>query len=290
MRLVLVHGRSQQGKDPVQLKEQWVAALRGGLQKQGLDLPATAEVVLPFYGDRLDEFAKQFDVPLSEDITTRGGDVAAEYLEFRADMLEAFRQRAGITDDQVDTEYGDNPKPRGPQNWEWVQAILRALDKYIPGMSDGTLDLFTRDVFLYIKRTGVRTEIDRIVASALSTEPVVVVSHSLGTVVSYNVLRSDPRTLKVPLYVTLGSPLGIRSIRNELRPLKFPGPASAWYNAFDERDVVALYPLDAKNFPVRPSIENNNTVLNDTENRHGISGYLKDPAVAKRIHDALVQR
>lgn len=288
MRLVLVHGRSQQGKDPVQLKEQWVSALREGLQKQGLDLPAAVEVILPFYGDRLDEFAKQFDIPLSEDITTRGGDVAPEYLEFRADMLEAFRQRAGITDEQVDAEYGNNPKPKGPQNWEWVQAILRALDKHVPGMSDGTLELFTRDVFLYIKRVGVHTEIDRIVTAALSTEPTVVISHSLGTVVSYSVLRSDPRALKVPLYVTLGSPLGVRSIRNELRPLKFPAPASAWYNAFDERDVVALYPLNAKNFPVQPPIENNNAVRNDTENRHGISGYLKDPAVAKHIHNALV--
>lgn len=287
MRLILVHGRSQQGKDPVQLKEQWIASLREGLQKQGLDLPATVEVVLPFYGDRLDEFARQFDIPLSEDITTRGGEVAQEYLEFRADMLEAFRQRAGITDDQVNTEYGNNPKPKGPQNWEWVQAILRALDKYVPGVSGGTVDLFTRDVFLYIKRAGVRAEIDRIVAGAFSTEPAIVISHSLGTVVSYHVLRSDPRALKVPLYVTLGSPLGVRAIRNELKPLKFPEPASAWHNAFDERDVVALYPLDANNFPVRPPIENNDTVKNDTPNRHGITGYLKDTTIAKRIHDTL---
>jgi hypothetical protein len=55
--------------------------------------------------------------------------------------------------------------------------------------------------------------------------------------------------------------------------------------------VVALYPLDPKNFPIDPAvpaIENKRDVDNDTDNRHGISGYLGDPVVARRIHDALI--
>ena len=55
----------------------------------------------------------------------------------------------------------------------------------------------------------------------------------------------------------------------------------------DERDVVALYPLDQSGFPIMPAIENKTDVDNDTENQHGISGYLEDKAVAKRIYDAL---
>ncbi|MEJ2752354.1 MAG: hypothetical protein P8169_06720, partial [Chloroflexota bacterium] len=31
-RIVFVHGRSQQGKDPVRLKETWVAALKKGAE------------------------------------------------------------------------------------------------------------------------------------------------------------------------------------------------------------------------------------------------------------------
>lgn len=288
MRLILVHGRSQQGKDPAELKKEWVSALREGLQKQGLVLPANLEVELPFYGDKLDDFVSQFDIPLSEDITTRGGDVDADYLDFRADMLQEFQRRAGLSDIEVDAEYGDNPKPKGPQNWEWVHAGLRALDKHVPGMTDRTLELFMRDVFLYIRRAGVRDEIDEIVARALSPESSIVIGHSLGSVVSYSVLRRDPRALKIRLYVTLGSPLAVRSIRNEFRPLRFPKVVSAWYNAYDERDVVALYPLDGSNFPVKPPVENNGSILNDTNNRHGITGYLKNPTVAKRIHATLV--
>jgi hypothetical protein len=60
-----------------------------------------------------------------------------------------------------------------------------------------------------------------------------------------------------------------------------------WFNALDHRDIVALYPLDADHFGVEPAIENKTDVENHTDNRHGISGYLDDEVVARRIFDAL---
>ena len=287
-KLLLVHGRGQEGQDPALLKSEWVDALNRGAGKLGLALPGGVEVAFPYYGDVLDTFARQLDIPLTSDIQARGGLGDEEFLVFQAQFAEAVRQNAGITDDQVDAEYGPNPKPRGPLNWQWVQAILSAIDKHGGGMGQKTLEIFTRDVFLYTTRAGVRDEIDRIVASKITEEPTVVVGHSLGTVVSYSILNSDRRRLLVPLYVTVGSPLGVRSVRDQFRPLRSPPPVEAWYNAFDDRDVVALYPLDAANFPVQPSIENYGAVKNHTANRHGIVGYLDDPNVAKRILGALV--
>ena len=72
-----------------------------------------------------------------------------------------------------------------------------------------------------------------------------------------------------------------------MRPIGFPRCAAAWFNAMDERDVVSLYPLDTRNFPLTPAIDNKVNVHNKTSNAHGISGYLGDREVAKRIHDAL---
>ncbi|MGZ4895289.1 MAG: hypothetical protein ACXVJ0_02545, partial [Candidatus Angelobacter sp.] len=74
-------------------------------------------------------------------------------------------------------------------------------------------------------------------------------------------------------------------------PIRCPECASEWFNAMDERDVVALYPLDPNCFPldpINPAIENKRDVRNNTTNRHGIGGYLNDKEVAKRIYDALV--
>ena len=67
-----------------------------------------------------------------------------------------------------------------------------------------------------------------------------------------------------------------------------PACAEKWFNAMDDRDVVALYPLDSEHFDVDPAIENKTDVDNFTENRHSIDGYLSDPVVAKRIYEALV--
>ena len=44
-----------------------------------------------------------------------------------------------------------------------------------------------------------------------------------------------------------------------------PRGVSAWYNAYDIRDVVALYPLDADDFPVQPAITNYGKVRNSTD-------------------------
>jgi hypothetical protein len=117
----------------------------------------------------------------------------------------------------------------------------------------------------------------------------VVVAHSLGTVVAYNVLRRDGAELhlKVPLFVTLGSPLAISVVKKALRPIAHPRCVGRWFNAMDDRDVVALFPLTADHFEVDPAIENKVDVDNPTQNRHGISGYLGDPEVARRIYEAV---
>jgi len=241
-------------------------------------------VAAPEYG--AGQFTREAEIPLTSEVTTRGSQATDEFLVFQWQFAEAIRLRAGVREADVDREYGQNPRPRGPLNWEWVQATLRAIDRRGGGMGQRSLELFTRDVFLYCTRAGVRDEIDRIVASGLTDEPTVVVGHSLGTLVAYSVMRRDTRQLQIPAFITVGSPLGVRSVRDQFRPLRYP-PVDAWYNAYDPRDVVALYPLDGDNFPVQPPIENNSTVRNHTDNRHGIVGYLDDVNVAKRTLAAL---
>jgi pimeloyl-ACP methyl ester carboxylesterase len=200
-----------------------------------------------------------------------------------------MRKGAGISDDAVDAEYGSEPAPRGPENWRWVQALVRVLDRYSAGISGKWIELFMRDVYLYTNRGGVRAEIDAIMGPTFTEEPAVVVAHSLGSVVAYNVLRTDRRSLHIPLLVTVGCPLAIRAVRSQFVPLRFPRPSvNSWSNAFDTRDIVALYPLDPANFPVSPAITNYNKVNNHTDNRHGIDGYLDNPIVTKWVLDALM--
>lgn len=282
MRLLLVHGRSQQHQDPAKLKADWLAALGKGLQKSGLTLPADIEVDFPYYGDKLDEFAKAFDLPDDMAIVPKGSPVFDEYHEFRREVADEMRRRAGITDEEVRAEMGPvMPTEKGVENWGWVQAIVRLLDRNVTPLSSGAIEVFLRDVYLYVKRPAVRGVIDKIVAGMLKPDTAVVIGHSLGTVVAYNVLGAAAQ--KVPLYVTVGSPLGIRAIRDTLVPIRNPVGTKGWYNAFDAHDVVALYPLDKDNFDVAPAITNNGAVHNWTDNKHSIAGYLDDANVAKAV-------
>jgi len=286
-RLIFVHGRAQQGLDPVKLQQEWLQALGKGARAAARALPAGLQVSFPYYGDVLDAFTREYQIPLASEMNARGDANTDEFLQFQAQYAEEIRKRQNISTEQIDQEYGNNPKPRGPLNWEWVQAILRAIDKNSPGMNQLTLETFTRDVFLYTRRSLVRDKINAIVAAELTTQPTVVVGHSLGSVVAYDVLRNR-RDLRVPLFVTVGSPLAVRAVNDPLVPLRAVPNIGGWYNALDTRDVVALYPLDDANFPVQPpAIENYDRVRNWTENRHSIAGYLDDAAVAGHIIEAL---
>lgn len=296
--LVMIHGRAQQHKDAAALKAEWLDALGEGLAASGLTLPiAETEVRFPFYGDTLYQMAGGTPADVAADVVVRGEGADAEEQRFARAVIEEIRTRAGITDAQLATVAGDDVVERGPQNWEWVQGILRAIDRFVPHGSGTSIALFTYDVYQYLRNSVIRETIETGVSAAITPGvETVVVAHSLGSVVAYNLLRREGhrRGWKVPLLATVGAPLGVAEIRKTLRgfaPTRCPECVSAWFNALDERDVVALYPLDPRCFPLdppNPAIENKRNVRNRTSNRHGIAGYLDDPEVARRIHDALI--
>lgn len=287
--LVLVHGRAQEGKNPEALKRTWLDTLRFGLGRERSAVLDTVDVVFPFYGDMLDGFVQSLRDEIPADIIMRGepAGVDDDYKFFHAEVVEEVRRGLHITDTQVELFLTEDVRTRGPLNWEWVQALLRAADA-IPGVSAGAIERFTRDVYIYLSVSRVRREVNALVEAAIPAGRTVIIGHSLGSVVAYDVLRNATRPLDVPLYVTVGSPLGVGPIRRTLAPIHFPRGVGHWFNALDKRDAVALHPLDAATFGVDPPIENYTSVHNGTENAHGISGYLNDPVVASHVHDALV--
>jgi hypothetical protein len=287
MRLLLVHGRAQEGKSSAIIEQEWMSALQRGFEKLGVSAPPNLKIDAPFYGDKLVELVKKRDLPQAENVATRGGAADDGYADFLEEVANQVSRDGTVTHREIEDEMGPGPEPRGPENWGWVQAIIRIIDRHTPGISSFSIGELLRDVFVYVNDAPVRRAINKIVADQLTDEPTVVVAHSLGTVVGYEVLRNHAAN-SVPRLITVGSPLGIRAIRDRLAtPLVMPGGVGGWYNAYDDRDVVALYPLDADNFGIKPPIENYPFVKNSTDNRHGIDGYLDDVEVAAHIAKAL---
>lgn len=281
MKLVYVHGRSQQGKSGLQIRTYWTGGLNNGYVAAGYkEFPIPSSTDAPFYGDELIKLLET-----TETVATRGaGETDVDPIAFA--IAERMAVRSGTnTTTAVESEVVE----RGPSEWGWVQTVLRAVSERAPGFSESVLNQFVDDVMAYLSRATVRDAINGIVKPFIDGgEPTVVVGHSLGTVVAYSVLMELGTTARVPLYVTAGSPLGLRQIQDKLEeyhPITFPKGVDAWLNATDERDLVALYAsLDEESFI------GGITNLTDVDNRnypHDIAGYLTDARVADAIGKAI---
>ena len=116
----------------------------------------------------------------------------------------------------------------------------------------------------------------------------VVVGHSLGTVIAYDVL-SEPgfAASAVPLLVTLGSPLGYTETQDVItKPLRLPAPVQLWANFADPLDVVALDTSLADEFQGAPRIIDAR-VDNPSPNNHAACGYLGAGQVRATVAAAL---
>jgi hypothetical protein len=286
MRLIFVHGRGQHKKSSASLQVQWEAAWEVGLRNAGLVQPKGFEIVFPFYGDMLDDLIRRIESPLLVDIITRG-EKHSETSRLQAGMLLEMTITMGISDRSIQEELPPGEaQHRGIENSAWLRAVARLLDRTPFGFS--TIDNFTHDVAVYLTNLGVRSRIDKIVESVLNDQPSVVVAHSLGTVIAYNVLTNCSVPTAIYNFVTLGSPLGYTAVRNRIElPVAMPGCVIDWFNARDPTDIVAGIPLDKSTFDILPPIEEKADIQNTTDNHHGIEGYLTDPVVASRIYRAL---
>lgn len=283
MRILFVHGIAQGGKDPVALKRVWIETLNKGLSASGLQLPRDVSFDFPFYGDKLDEYKNAANLPHTSDVIMKGAGQDRKYEDFMKSVLDEMYQNSQLEESDIEAEMEDSDtREKGMQNWGWVQAIARAIDKNFTKTSKYAIQNFLRDVYLYVNSPGVTKGINHIVEELLTDEPTVVVGHSLGSVVAYKVIMKNQSKINLCKFVTIGSPLGVKAISSKLG-IPENTANKGWYNAYDERDIVALNPLNNEYFPTDPDIVNNNQINNITNNRHGIIGYLNNPDITKAI-------
>jgi len=125
-----------------------------------------------------------------------------------------------------------------------------------------------------------------------SPRPAVIVAHSLGTIILYDVLAEPGlASLSVQLLVTAGSPLGIGNVQNRLRdgagrPHPVPTPLRAWSNFADRWDPVALDQTLRNEFDPPRDFAVDESVNNSADNNHDLAGYLSVAIVRSTIVNA----
>ncbi|HOY16264.1 MAG TPA: hypothetical protein PLC89_03185 [Haliscomenobacter sp.] len=293
MKLIFVHGRAQEGYDPNYLKKLWTDTLIIGLKKSGLVLPPEVKIEFPYYGKLLKDVVDEIQARPKQTVATRSGDSSgideAAEIDFFTEFLGEIAAEVNATPTEKAEIRALQEKTRGPLNWEFVQKMLIFLDKK-QVFGDTVIKNVTRDVFLYLTINQIKKRINEEVEKCFdSAEPCVVVGHSMGSIVSYLILKRNPQ-YQVQKLITVGSPLGVTAVRKYLgSSIAMPECIkNGWFNAYDDRDYVALNPLDREYFNIKPPIENKRDVNNHTKGRHSIDGYLNDATVAKTIYDALM--
>ena len=278
--VVYIHGIGKQSP-PADLKLEWDLALFGR------DLGGRSRMA--YWADILH--------PPGEPMPTVASMRAADAAELD---LDAALERAGLDPDdpkvqvmaEVLLQQAGVPVRSVPAVGKRVLPLPAFMRKPI---AKKFLEAFIADTAAYFFRPEVRNEARRRLHDLLPQgEPFTLVSHSQGTVISYEVLAALGADARVEEWVTLGSPLGIQEVQDFLEPPdhRVPAGVEKWHNFADPLDPVALDKGLASDFDPRGFVQDA-LVLNARSRRlmdfnpHSAVGYLAHPDVRRIVHDAL---
>ncbi|MEU4619999.1 trypsin-like peptidase domain-containing protein [Actinoplanes sp. NPDC023801] len=289
--LVFLHGRAQQGRDPARLRSGWLAGLVAGLSRGAFASVDAADVWFPFYGDVLaaavpESLSGRPSAEVVIDHGTTAFTVAAPAEEstraLYAHLLEQAAARAGmpvpVAAGAVREGFGDDLIHGARRALGWLAARSR-LDEVV-------IATVFRDVAAYLDQPAVR---ERVLGAVLGCLPgsgrLVLVGHSLGSVVALDLISRLPSALSVDVLVTAGSPLGLDSVSDRLLtpPPRLARPVGTWVNAWSPADAVAIGCPLADDWPQAADV----ITANADGRAHDIAEYLSDARVAQAIGTAL---
>ncbi|WP_068924829.1 hypothetical protein [Planobispora rosea] len=284
--MVFIHGRGQEGRDPDALLGEWRAALAAGLAAAGFPDTGRTAAVLPYYGNVLHRVTGETaklgqpieletmigsdpeEAPFHPYLTREAGEIE------RRLVLEMAVAGGAPPQDELEG-LGDVLSWRPARNaLTWLSRSTR-VDREI-------IKAFLQDVAVYLSH-GRQAVLDEVRAGMPASGEIVIVSHSLGTVVARDLLEDAGLRHRVVLWVTAGSPLGLPTIQRNLLSKGARNPGVDWVTAYDVNDVVALgHPL-ARDWgtPLR-EVE-----VDNGPEPHAVERYLLHASVAGPIGLAL---
>jgi subtilisin family serine protease len=121
----------------------------------------------------------------------------------------------------------------------------------------------------------------------------IVIGHSQGSMIAYDVLsRAGANDFKIPLFITIGSPLGIKEVQDQIKrltgqsQLRVPSCVGQWLNVADPLDPVALDKTLAGDYVPGDRIEDDVELNPDSPwHPHSGTGYLRTESVRRTVRE-----
>lgn len=181
--------------------------------------------------------------------------------------------------------------------WHWIRGSK--FSDHTLGWIDPLVRRYFQEVDIYLfnsdpeKRNRIRNRLITLLERYRKDE-IILIGHSMGSVIAYDVLLSEAKKFQVPTLVSLGSPLGFPYIAEKIAiacrvggdvPVQLPTPESItkqWYNFYDSTDIISLrHRLSEIYLPNSYGVAPiDRQVVNDYLNRgqrnpHNVFGYLR---------------
>jgi hypothetical protein len=278
-RIVFIHGIGQQVEAPESLLREWGPKLRAGMRFAGVpgaEWPTDADMDVAFFGELFREDVKGVSAPPY---------VLADIDEgFEADMLRAWASQALAQD----AEAGVRKGAWAPRSVQELAKFLLSLP-FFASLTDRMLVGALKQLRAYLNDPGVRAAVRSRLADLILPDTRLVIAHSLGSIVAYEVLCLAGLRAR-PALITLGSPLGLRNLvfdRLEPRPVGdsgwWPRGAASWVNIADPHDLVAL----EKNLASLFGAGVDDREVNNGAAAHDFGPYLTSALTGKAVYEAL---
>jgi hypothetical protein len=257
--IVLVHGIGQHQKSAEVLEKDWLPALACGVRGAGFPdvadriwlesgKPGGIEARMAFYGNLF----------LTEGI--QGGDTSeffpeeSEFAESLAlEWLRRVAERATTPKTRLtgrrELNYVNYRLGLEQGSGRYVRSAAKSLAKiswfapYGMGFAERFVHRALAQITRYFTQRSIREAAHKSVLDLAGPDTKVLIGHSLGSVVAYEVAHF--MNWPLPLLITLGSPLGVQTIiydRLQPQPPRFPSKVQRWLNVADRNDFVAAEP------------------------------------------------
>jgi hypothetical protein len=175
----------------------------------------------------------------------------------------------------------DSIRAHAEESWFWnLGTVPSWLAEAAAFLSDSNIGRF-REVKAFVDSADVRNAACQRVLDAFPTRgSVVLVAHSLGSVVSARTLRMLPRGVTVDLFLTVGSPLAFSRYRQRCGKVfdDFPyGKVRRWVNLYSPRDPVPA------GRGISGAVSEAIDVCTRVDGDHDLEAYMSHPAAAAAI-------
>jgi hypothetical protein len=303
--IVLIHGIAQEQYSADLLESRWLPALAGGVRTAGF--PEVADRIWRAgpgaIGVRMAFYGHLFLQPGAQGVGV--GDLSSEQEELVESLSLEWLERAAVraSDDlqrRTAAIESAHLRPEPDRQAQGARSAMRVAWKSLarlpwfarPGMA--LVERFVlralTQVSRYLTDDVLRSEIQQVVLNLIGEDTRVIVGHSLGSIVAYEVAHRLDQPL--PLLVTMGSPLGVGTlVLARLRPpASFPPRVQRWVNVADKNDLVAAEPnltnLFSGSMPRSAIFEGGYTVHNGAE-PHGADFYLGKGHIGRPVGQVL---